>query len=77
MPEEKKASKKFNVAINEDLIPWLNYAAGVRDTSVTGYINDAIRRDMEGAAPLGADEAVLDGYSAFTQMRDKYRKDKD
>lgn len=75
MPEEKKASKKFNVAIDAELLPWMDYAAGVIGKSVTGYINDAIRRDMEGGAPLGSDDAVKDGYGAFMRVRGKYGPD--
>ena len=73
MPEEKKAApKKMNVAIDADLLPWVSYAASVRNKSVTGYINDAIRRDMEGGDALGADGAVRDAYDAFTLARDKH-----
>lgn len=71
MPE-KKDTKKMNVAVETDLMPWMSYAAGVIGTSVTGYINDAIRRDMEGADPLGTDKTVTDGYGAFMAARDKH-----
>ena len=62
MPEERP--HKFNLAIRADLMPWVSYASGLRDMSMTEYINDAIRRDRDAAAG-----AVLDGFNAFLEAR--------
>ena len=73
MPDEKK-TRKLNVAVKSELLPWMDYAAGVSNTSVTGYINEVIERDLKGDTPLGADKGILEGYEAFLKMRDKYGK---
>lgn len=62
MPGDKP--HKFNLAIRSDLMPWVSYASGLRDMSMTEYINDAIRRDREAAAG-----AVLEGFKAFLEAR--------
>lgn len=61
---EMPRDKKLNLTIRGDLIPWISYAAGLRDTSMTQYINDAVERDRD-----GADEATAEGYRAFMRAR--------
>lgn len=56
--------KKINLALDADLIPWVSYAAGLRDMSVTAYINDAIRRDRDGAG-----EKVKRSFYDFLEAR--------
>ena len=78
MPETKKAApKKMNVAIDADLLAWVSYAASVRNKSVTGYINDAIRRDMDGGDPLGTDATVKEGFDVFMRARDRHGEAED
>ena len=61
MPEKPK---KMNLNLDADLVAWVSFAAGLRDTSATAYINDAIRRDRDNAA-----EATKTAYSAFLAAR--------
>ena len=71
MAEKKDAKppKRMNFALKAEYVAWASYAAGLNDASVTEYINDAIRRDMEGEQGIGADKAVKDGYAAFLKAR--------
>ena len=62
MPESKP--KKLNLALEADLVPWVSFAAGLRDTSATAYINDAIRLDRDNAP-----DAVKAAYQAFLEAR--------
>ena len=66
---KRKETKKINLALEMELVPWVSYAAGLSDTSATDYINRAVRRDMEGAQGLGADPDVQAGYAAFLKAR--------
>ena len=63
MPEGKP--KKINLNLDADLIAWVSFAAGLKDLSQTGYINDAIRRDRD-----NANEATTQAYKAFLAARE-------
>ena len=56
--------KKINLALDGELVPWVSYAAGLRDMSVTAYINDAIRRDRDRAG-----EKVKRSFCDFLEAR--------
>lgn len=43
--------ERMSLALDGELRVWLDFAAGLRGTSATAYINGLIREDMEGAAP--------------------------
>ncbi len=60
--------KKLNLNLDGDLVAWCSYVAGLRDTSVTAYINDAVRRDRDAARG-----AVRDGYEKFLAAREEAR----
>lgn len=60
-----KAVRRLNLDMPADVAAWVSFAAGMRDTSKIGYVNDVLRRDME-AAP----EAVKDAYKAFLAARE-------
>ena len=62
MAEEKP--KKLNLNLEADLVAWCSYMSGLRDVSVTAYINDALRRDRDGA--MGE---VAEGYEKFQAAR--------
>lgn len=57
-------TKKMTLAIKPDLVPWISYAAGLKDMTVTAYINDALARDRD-----GANQDVREGYEAFLKAR--------
>lgn len=56
--------KKLNLNLHADLVAWVSFAAGLKDMSLTEYINDAIRRDRD-----GANEATRKAYEAFLAAR--------
>ena len=58
-------TKKMTLAIRGELVPWISYAAGLRDMTVTAYINDALARDRDNAK-----ESVKAGYEAFLRARE-------
>lgn len=58
--------KKLNLNLDADLVAWCSYVAGLRDTSVTAYINDAVRRDRDAATG-----AVAEGYGKFLEAREE------
>lgn len=60
MPESKKVT--LNVWLQ--LVPWIQFAAGLHGCSQTEYINRAIERDMD-----SADEATREAYAAFLKAR--------
>lgn len=60
------AAKKMNIAVDADLVPWMAYASGLRDISLTAYINDAMRRDRDAATG-----DVREGYGAFLRAREQ------
>lgn len=60
-----ETTKKMTIAVKADLVPWLSYAAGLRDMTVTAYINDALARDRD-----GANTDVRAGYDAFLRARE-------
>lgn len=60
----KDNRKRMSLAIDADLVAWCDYAAGIGSTNITGYINNTIRRDKD-----GADGALLEGYRAFMAAR--------
>lgn len=57
--------KKINLNLDADLVAWVSFAAGLKDMSQTGYINDAIRRDMD-----NANEATAKAFQAFLEARE-------
>jgi hypothetical protein len=59
-------TKKMTLALDATLSPWLAYTSGLADTSVTGYINDLIRRDRDAATG-----DVREGYDAFVRAREQ------
>ena len=59
-----KQTRKMNIAIDLEIMPWLNYEAARRDTSVTGLIN-ALAYESRDNAP----EAVKDNFKAFLETR--------
>lgn len=63
MPDAKP--KKMNLSLDADLVPWVSFAAGLKDTSATAYINEAIRRDMEDAS-----ETTAAAFQAFLKARE-------
>ena len=56
--------KRITFALDADLVDWVSFAAGLCDTSHVGYINDAVRRDMEAATPEAAE-----AFGAFVKAR--------
>lgn len=60
----KDNRKRMSLAIEPDLVPWLDYMAGLESTNTTGHINRIIRREMEAAGG-----ALLEGYNAFMAAR--------
>ena len=63
MADEKP--KKINLSLDADPVAWVSFAAGLRDTSQTAYINDAIRRDRD-----GANEDTAKAFQAFLKARE-------
>jgi hypothetical protein len=63
MAESK--TKKVTFALDGELVPWISYAGGLKDMTLTAYINDALRRDRDNAS-----ENVRDGYAAFLKARE-------
>ncbi|MBR3225642.1 MAG: hypothetical protein IKF78_10010 [Atopobiaceae bacterium] len=61
-----KQVKKMNVALDMDIMPWLNYEAARRDTSVTGLIN-LLAYESRDNAP----EAVRENFKQFMETREK------
>ena len=59
-------AKKMNIAVDADLVPWMAYASGLKDISLTAYINDAMRRDRDAATG-----DVRGGYDAFVRAREQ------
>lgn len=59
-------AKKMNIAVDADLVPWMAYASGLKDISLTAYINDAMRRDRDAATG-----DVKSGYDAFLKAREQ------
>lgn len=57
--------KKINLSLDADLIAWVSFAAGLRDTSQTAYINDAVRRDRDNAS-----EKTAAAYKQFLEARE-------
>lgn len=57
--------KKINLNLDADLVAWVSFAAGLRDTSQTAYINDAIRRDRD-----NANEDTAKAFQAFLKARE-------
>lgn len=62
---QAKQTKKMNVAFDVEIMPWLNYEAARRDTSVTGLINMLAYESRDNAP-----EAVKANYKAFLETRD-------
>lgn len=56
---------RINLAVRDDVRPWLDFASGLNGGSATEYINGAIRRDRDGAAP-----EVREAYEAFLRARE-------
>lgn len=60
------AVKKFNLAIQEDVLDWLTFEAARRKTSVTGCINEAIAEQKENAS-----DEVKQLYKQFVESRNE------
>lgn len=60
------ASKKFNLAIKEDVLDWLTFEAARRKTSVTGCINEAIQEQRDSAP-----DNVKQLYRQFVESRNE------
>lgn len=67
----RKNGKSINLALDEDLIPWVTWAASLYGNSVTAYINDAIKRDSEQLGGLIGREGVAEAYLAWAKLNDK------
>ncbi len=63
---ENQARKKFNLAIDPDVQPWLNYEAARRNMSATAYINQALRE-----AQANAPKDVAEAFKAFDKVAEK------
>ena len=61
-----KETRKMNIAIDMAIMPWLNYEAARRDTSVTGLINMLAYESRDNAP-----EAVRKNFEAFMATREK------
>lgn len=42
-------SRKVLVSLDADLVPWVEFSKTLHRSGITGYVNAAIRRDMEAA----------------------------
>lgn len=51
---------RMTLALRDDLKSWVDFAAGLNGGSATSYINAAIQRDRDNAAP-----EVAEAYAAF------------
>lgn len=56
-PEEKLRGYRYNLNLDRDLKDYLHEMAWRNRTSITQYINDLIRADMEGYIEAGGDES--------------------
>ena len=61
-----KETRKMNIAIDMAIMPWLNYEAVRRDTSVTGLLNQLAYESRDNAT-----EDVRKNYEAFMATREK------
>lgn len=59
---------RMTLALRDELKTWVDFSTGLNGGSATGYINAAIERDMEGAAP-----EVKEAYEAFLRALDATR----
>lgn len=57
-------AKRVTMNLDTDLMPWIDYAAGVAGQSMTEYINAAVRRERDGATG-----AMAAGFEAFERAR--------
>jgi hypothetical protein len=64
MARQARQTKKMNVAFDVEIMPWLNYEAARRDTSVTGLINQ-LAYESRDSAPAN----VRDNFEAFMATR--------
>ena len=58
-------TKRLTLALKSDLVPWVSYAAGLRDLSVTAYINAVLQEARDNASTN-----VKEGYEAFLKARE-------
>ncbi len=58
--------KKMNVALDTDIVPWLEIEAGRRGVSITALINDAVREQRDSAP-----ENVRAVYEAALATRER------
>lgn len=56
---------RMNVAIEDELRPWIDFSAGLNGGSATSYINAAVRRDKDAANP-----EVAEAFAAFMKARE-------
>lgn len=64
MARQARQTKKMNVAFDVEIMPWLNYEAARRDTSVTGLINQLAYESRDNA-PAN----VRENFEAFMATR--------
>lgn len=65
--------KNINLALNEDLVPWVTFAASFYGGSVTAYINDAIQRDSEELGGLMGRPGVAEAWASWSKVNDRAR----
>ena len=63
---QAKATKKMNIALDEQITDWLTYESARRGTSVTGLINQLAYESRDNAP-----EAVKANYEAFLATREQ------
>lgn len=59
---------RMTLALRDELKRWVDFSAGLNGGSATAYINAAIERDMEAAAP-----EVKEAYEAFQKALEATR----
>lgn len=59
-----KETRKMNIALDVEIVPWLSYEAARRDTSITGLIN-ALAYESRDNAP----ESIRENFAAFMETR--------
>ena len=58
-------TKKVTLNLEQDILPWVSFAAGLKDMSQTAYINDALKRDRDSAS-----ESVKKAFDLFLKARE-------
>ncbi len=60
--------KNLNLALEAELVPWVEFAAALSGLSVMAYINEAVARDCD-----RADVETAKAYAAFLAARNGRR----